>query len=68
VVWRSVKGPGKPYWRMPEGLTGEVGMGTGPDRLRLGPGRERGAEVVAVGGGRDMRLLGGGDCRLDWEE
>ena len=67
-MWRSVKGPGKPYWRMPEGLTGEVGMGKGADRFRVRPGTGRGAEAVAVGGGRDMRVLGGADCGLDLEE
>jgi hypothetical protein len=43
-------------------------MGRGAERLRGGPGIGRGAEVVAVGGGRDMRVLGGGDCCLNLQE
>lgn len=36
MVWSSLNGPGKPYCRMPEGLTGEVGMGTGPEAPEAG--------------------------------
>lgn len=64
-MWRSVDGPGKPYCRMPEGLTGEVGIGSGANGLRAGTGRD--AEVVAVEGGREMGAMGGGCC-LGFEE
>ncbi len=64
-MWREVKGPGKPYWRIPEGLTGDVGMGIGPEGWGDGMGSVE--EVVTVGEGREMGVIRG-DCCLEFEE
>lgn len=62
VVLRSVNGPGKPYCSIPEGLTGDVGMGSGPD-AETG----RGEDVVDVGGRETGAIVGDGCC-LGFEE
>jgi hypothetical protein len=64
VAERSEIGPGKPYWRMPEGETGEIGVGVGGL-----PGTGEGGEVligaVVVGLGVVVEGLG---CCFGLEE
>jgi hypothetical protein len=55
----SIWGPGKPYCKMPDGLTGETGMGTG---AAADAGRGRAAEDVEVGGGCVLVVAGVGGC------
>lgn len=66
MLWSEVKGPGKPYWRIPDGLTGELGMGSGPDRPGAGEGRDD--EVVEEGKGGVMGVMGVAGCCLCFEE
>ena len=65
MVCRSVKGPGKPYCRMPEGLTGDVGMGTGE---AAEPGDGIRTDVVGEGRGRVVGVSGGDGFCFGWEE
>jgi hypothetical protein len=64
VVERSEMGPGKPYWRTPEGKTGEIVAGVG-GLLRTGESGEVLIEAVVVGLGVVVEDLG---CCFGLEE